>query len=520
MIKQTLKPLKEKWSEALRLAAPLLGLVTILCFTVAPLSSGTLLCLWLGMAFVVAGVVLFMLGVQLGLAPIGEQLGAAMVHRRDLPALLILGFGLGFMVTISEPDLQVLASQVAFLPQTELILAAAAGVGILLAVALFRMVIGIALPWLLGGFYLLAFILVFTLPNGIPQAAFGAGGVVTGPMTVSFIMALGMGVQAVRNDRHAVNDSFGLVGLCSAGPVLAILFVAKFFPKVPQAAASTAVPQVDDSVSLWESFWKVLSQGMVRTAVSLAPIVLFFWLFQVFVLHLSRNSVARIAVGLGYTYLGLVLFSTGMSAGLWPAASLLGERLSHLSGSWVIVPVGAGIGFLTARTEPAVRLLHQQVEMLTDKALSARSMDWSLSVGMAFAMGLALLQIKSGVSVLWFLVPCYVVALVLSWFTPKFFIALAFDAGSAVSGPMTAAFLLPFVQGSCFAGQEGALEAFGVVAMVAAAPLITVQVWGICNRQAQRRRVKEKFPTVLSQQLGPLPVQAFAQLPENEIVKL
>ena len=424
---------------------------------------------------------------------------------------MALSFLLGFIITISEPDLQVLAQQVPAVPNLTLILAVACGVGVFLVVALLRMLFSIALPPFLVCFYAVIFILAFFVPKEFLSVAFDSGGVTTGPMTVPFIMALGVGISATRSDRHAADDSFGLVALCSIGPILAVMMLGLIYNPDSAAYTPPVIPEIADSKQLWNLFAVELPTYMKEIALSLLPIVLFFAVFQALILKLSGRNLTRILIGLVYTYIGLVLFLTGVNVGFMPAGNYLGQVLSGLSHPWVIVPIAMVMGYFIVKAEPAVYVLNKQVEEITDGAIPARAMGTALSAGVAISVGIAMIRVLTGISILWILIPGYTIALVISFFVPKIYTAIAFDSGGVASGPMTAAFLLPLAQGACVAlGGNIVTDAFGVVAMVAMTPLITIQVMGLYSKLAE----KKKTAAV------PTPAYAFDLLDDDAIIEL
>ena len=360
-----------------------------------------------------------------------------------------------------------------------LILSVAAGVGAFLVVALLRILFGIALAPLLVVFYGVIFVIARFVPDNFLAVAFDSGGVTTGPMTVPFIMALGVGISAIRNDKHAENDSFGLVALCSIGPVLAVLLLGLVYPAQGSYVAAD-VPEAFNSVELGRLFLSEIPYYLKEIAGSLLPIVFFFGIFQLVSIQLHKKTLNKICVGLLYTYVGLVLFLTGANVGFIPAGNYLGTVMASLPCPWILVPVGMVIGYFIVKAEPAVYVLMKQVEELTDGDISGKAMQISLSVGVAASVGLSMLRVLTGIPIMYFLIPGYAIALFLTLFVPKIFTAIAFDSGGVASGPMTATFLLPLAQGACTAvGGDVVKDAFGVVAMVAMTPLITLQVLGL-----------------------------------------
>ena len=503
------RKLTEKFEEALKAVIPVIAIVLILSFTIAPITPSILLVFLMGALMVMVGMMFFTLGAETSMTPMGEKVGARMTQSKNVWVITILSFVLGLIITISEPDLQVLAQQVPSVPNMTLILAVTVGVGVFLVIALLRMLFGIALPHLLVFFYVITFVLVFFVPMDFRAVAFDSGGVTTGPMTVPFIMALGVGISAIRNDKHAADDSFGLVALCSIGPILAVLILGMIYRPTESGVSVTMLPQVEDSVELWNLFAHGLPEYMKEISMSLLPIVVFFGLFQIFALRLSGRALKKILVGLVYTYIGLVLFLTGANVGFMPAGNYLGQVLGAHEFKYLLVPLGALIGFFIVKAEPAVYVLNHQVEEITDGAISAGAMGVSLSVGVAVSVALAMIRVLTGIPILYFLIPGYAVAIGLSFFVPKIFTAIAFDSGGVASGPMTATFLLPLAQGACVAvGGNLVADAFGVVAMVAMTPLITIQILGMVYQLKQRFGKKSEVE------------YAFEALDEDAIIEL
>ena len=491
---------------------PIIGIVLLLCFTIAPISPSVLLCFLMGAVLILVGMMFFTLGAEMSMTPMGERIGTCLTRSRNLPVIVALAFLLGFIVTISEPDLQVLAGQVPAVPNMTLILSVACGVGAFLVIALLRMLFSMALPPLLVVCYAVVFVLAAFVPKDFLSVAFDSGGVTTGPMTVPFIMALGVGVSAIRSDRHAADDSFGLVALCSVGPILAVMILGMIYN--PQNAAYTApvIQEFGDSREMGLMFLLNFPLYMKEIAMALLPIFLFFMIFQIFLLKLAKRKVKKILVGFVYTYLGLVLFLTGANAGFMPAGNYLGQVLAGFRFTWILVPIAMVIGYFIVKAEPAVYVLNKQVEEITDGAISAGAMGAGLSVGVAVSLGLAMIRVITGISILWFLIPGNAVALGISFFVPKIYTAIAFDSGGVASGPMTAAFLLPLAQGACTAlGGNIVTDAFGVVAMVAMTPLITIQIMGLYARITERKQRKASAGTG---------VLAFDGIDDNAVIEL
>ena len=489
--------LNEKLQESLAAVLPILAIVLILSFTIAPLPTSVLMAFLFGAVLLVVGMMFFSLGAELAMSPMGERVGACITKTRRVGIMLTLGFLLGFLITISEPDLQVLANQVQAVPNMVLIVTVAVGVGLFLCFAMLRMLLSVPLNTMLVGFYIVVFVLAMFVPKDFLAVAFDSGGVTTGPMTVPFIMAMGVGVSAIRSDRHSANDSFGLVALCSIGPILAVLILSLIFRPDGGSYTAVVIPEIGDSAALWQLFFVAFPTYFKEIAVSLLPIAAFFAVFDLVSLHLERKQLIRIGVGLAYTYLGLVIFLTGVNVGFMPAGNYLGSVIAGLSCNWIIIPIGMLIGYFIVMAEPAVYVLMRQVEELTDGAIPGSAMKHSLSIGVAVSVGLAMIRVLTGISIFYLLVPGYAVAIVLSFFVPKLFTAIAFDSGGVASGPMATTFLLPFAMGACSAvGGNIVTDAFGVVAMVAMTPLITIQGLGLIYRLRTKHGAVAPAPAV------------------------
>ena len=472
--------LQEKLDEALTAVLPIISIVLILSLTIAPMTSSVLLAFLFGGVMLVVGMMFFTLGAELAMEPMGEQMGGRITKTRKLWIILPMGFLLGTLITMSEPDLQVLAGQVKSIPNDVMIFSVAGGVGLFLTLALLRMLLGIKLRTLLVVFYLAVIVLALIAPADFIAVAFDAGGVTTGPMTVPFILSFGVGISAIRSDSNAHGDSFGLIALCSVGPVLAVLVLSLIYHVDGADYSGAVVPSFTDSVELRDLFTSAIPTYLHEIATALMPIVVFFGVFQLTGLQLGTKTLMRIGIGLVYTYVGLVLFLTGVNVGFMPAGTYLGETLASLPYRWVIIPVGMLIGYFIVKAEPAVYVLMKQVEEMTSGAISGAVLQRSLSIGVSVSIGLAMIRVLTGISILYLVIPGYLLSLALSFVVPDIFTAIAFDSGGVASGPMTATFLLPLATGACLAvGGNVVTDAFGVVAMVAMTPLIAIQILGV-----------------------------------------
>ena len=469
----------EKLKEAAASVLPVSAIVAVLCLVLVPVDVGLMLSFLFGSALLILGMGMFTLGAEVSMTRIGNLIGARMTKSKKLWFILVVSLLLGIAITMAEPDLQVLAANVPALDKTALILTVSVGVGLFLVLCMVRILFRISLRRLLIICYALVFLGAFLSERGMLSVAFDSGGVTTGPMTVPFIMALGVGVASIRSDENAKSDSFGLVALCSIGPVLAVMLLGIIYRPDTAASAEIAVSRIETSVQLGADYLHALPHYIAEIAMALLPIFVFFLLFQVFALRLRKLPFVKILIGMAYTFLGLVLFLTGVNVGFSPLGYVLGGAMVEQGLSWLLVPLAMLMGWFIIDAEPAVYILNKQVEELTSGAISAKAMGMSLSIAVALANGLAMVRVLTGAPILYFVVPGYLIALALTFFVPPTFTAIAFDSGGVASGPLTATFMLPLAMGACTAaGGNVMTDAFGIVALVAMMPLITVQVMG------------------------------------------
>ena len=486
--------LTEKITESLASVLPVTGIVLFLILTFVPVSAEMLVSFLMGGVLLLIGMSLFNLGAETAMSPMGEYVGSKMTASRKLWLVLSVSFFVGVMITVSEPDLQVLANQISSIPNLTLILAVGIGVGLFLVVAMLRILFRIRLKYLLLGFYVAVFLLAFFIPKGFLAVAFDSGGVTTGPMTVPFIMALGIGVAAISSSDKGGDANFGLVALCSVGPIIAVMILALIFPGNAEAATEYSMPPVEHSRDIAELFVVQIPHYIKEMALALGPIVVFYLLFRLCTGGVGSGGLGKILVGVGYTYVGLVLFLTGVNVGFMPVGNYLGHAIAGSALRWMIVPLGMLIGYFIVAAEPAVHVLKKQVEEVTAGTIPGSVLSTTLSVGVAVSVGIAMIRVLTGLPILWIVVPGYVIALALSFFVPDIFTSIAFDSGGVASGPMTATFLLPFAVGACTAvGGHVVEDAFGVVALVAMTPLIAIQVLGLIYklRSAKKAETEE-----------------------------
>ena len=483
--------LKEKIRESLSAVLPITGIVLMLSIFVIPMELGSVVMFLTGALMLIVGMGFFQLGAEMAMTPLGEGVGVQISKMKKLLTVLLTGFLMGVIITVSEPDLQVLAGQVPSVPNMVLIMTVAVGVGLFLALAIVRIRYKISLSMLLIVCYLALILVSMFVPKEFLAVAFDSGGVTTGPMTVPFIMAMGVGLASVRSDKNAANDSFGLVALSSVGPILAVLILGCFFKPTEAAYTLTDVATVVTTQDVARVFAQGLPLYAREVLLSLVPILWVFLIFQWLTHRYHGLQIKRIIVGFGYTYIGLVLFLCGANVGFAPVGAYLGKELAGLSLRWILVPIGALIGYYIVKAEPAIQVLNHQVEAVTNGAISVKMMNRCMQIGVAASVGLAMLRVLTGISIQWFVIPGYIIALVLSRLVPDIFIGIAFDSGGVASGPMTSTFLLPLSIGVCEAlGGNLMTDAFGVVALVALTPLIAIQLMGLVYKLKTAKRTQ------------------------------
>ena len=494
-----MKELWEKIKEALVSALPVTAIVYVLALTpLFDLSAAELITFTVGAVMLILGIGLFNLGADMAMTPMGVHMGSGLSRQKKLSLLLIVCFVMGMLITVAEPDLQVLAKQVsAVMNGTVLIYCVGIGVGAFLVISVLKIVFKKSLSHILMLFYMLLFALALMLVvsgnESLLPLAFDSGGVTTGPITVPFIMALGVGIAGVLGDRRSKENSFGLVALCSVGPILAVLLLGIF----SSADMQYQVPDYTVSNDILGAFLHTAGHTAKEVAIALGMIVACFIVCQLAFLKLPKRRLLRIAVGVVFTYLGLVIFLTGVNVGFMPIGYKLGTALSELNEALLVV-FGLIIGVLVVLAEPAIHVLNAQVETITCGLVSKKSMMLGLCIGVGSAIALSMVRIIFDFSLVYYVIPGYFVSLALSLFVPPVYTAIAFDSGGVASGPMTSGFILPFATGVCVALQgEAAVmaDAFGVVAMVAMAPLITIQLLGfrgiVAERVSEKRAMKK-----------------------------
>lgn len=485
--------------EALQSVLPIAAIVLVLSVSLASLNAGVLVMFLFGTLLLIAGMSFFTIGSGISMEPLGEGIGIQISKTKKIGISLVICFVLGVLITIAEPDLQVLAEQVPSIPNMVLILCVAVGVGVFLAIAMLRTRKGIPLSKMLVVFYAIIIVLAFFAPAEFVPTAFDSGGVTTGPITVPFIMALGAGMATMRGDKHSGEDSFGLVSLCSIGPILSVLILSICYNPTPETT-ETVIPVVETTTEAFAQFVHALPEYAEEVLIAILPSVLMFVVFQLISRRFHKHQIAKISVGLIYTYLGLVMFLTGANVGFMPAGRLIGAAIAGGEHKYLLIPIGMLMGYFVVSAEPAVHSLKKQVVEVTNGAISQKSVGYALSIGVAVSVGISMLRVLTGIPVLPFLIVGYIISLAISFFVPAIYTGIAFDSGGVASGPMTTTFMLPFAVGACeMLGGNVMLDAFGIVALIAMTPLITIQILGLSGnikRHRMLQRIHDEFSQI------------------------
>ncbi len=489
---------KDKILESLKSILPIGLIVLALSMTITPLSPANLLLFLIGVVFLVFGMSLFTMGAEMSMQPLGTKIGSSIGSSKKIWLIAFIAFVIGIIITIAEPDLQILATQVPDIkPSFLLIITVSIGVGIFLMFAVLRIIFKINLSIILVVFYVTALTLSFFVPDAFKPLAFDSGGVTTGPMTVPFIMSIGAGVSTARSGGKR-DDSFGLTALCSIGPIISVLTLGIITQaKMDSEYPVPETPVITDTREGILRYLADIDSGILHyakeVAIALLPIVVFTVIFQLATRAFSKTQIIRILIGVIYTFLGLAVFLTGANVGFMPMGIEMGKHLAGLGSGWLLVPVSMLLGFFIVKAEPSVYVLNKLVEEMTAGAISGRTTGLGLSVGVAAALGLSAVRILTQLPIVYILIPGYVIALVLCFFVPKIFVGISFDSGGVASGTMMSAFVLPLAIGACLTVNGGDAsrimsDAFGCVAFVAMAPIIAIQTFGLIYNIKSRRR--------------------------------
>lgn len=489
-----MRELLSKFKEVTVSVLPITIIVLILNFTITPIESDLIWRFLIGAVFIIVGLGIFLFGADLGIQPIGTLMGSTLTKTKKISIIILFGFVLGFFITIAEPDLQILAKQVnevtsGAVSQAVLLIVVSLGVAVLLVIGLLRVVFNIALSKILTILYGIILLLSIFTSSGFLGISFDAAGATTGSMTVPFILALGLGIASVNGKKTSEEDSFGLVAIASIGPIASVLIMSI----ISKVEISSELSNNNNGAvnGILSPYIHEIPKILLEVAVALLPLVVLFLIFQIIYFKLSKKKFMKILKGMGYTFIGLVLFLTGVNAGFMEVGSEIGRAVALLENNWILIPIGFILGFTVIFAEPAVHVLNEQVEDVTSGHIKKEFILYTLSIGVAIAVSLSMIRIMvPWMKLAYYLLPGYIIAIILSYKVPKIFVGIAFDSGGVASGPMTATFILAFAQGAADAIDSAnvLIDAFGVIAMVALTPLIAIQILGLIYK---RKTMKE-----------------------------
>jgi len=495
------KVLKEKIMEAFSSVLPITVIVLLVSVFLTPLPSGTVLMFLAGAALLIVGIGFFTMGADMALMPMGEGISVELTKTSKLILVIPVTLVIGFIISIAEPDLQVLGRQTPGIPAVILIGTVSIGVGLCLVISIIRPLLKIRLSTLLVIFYIAILVVAFFSPSNFVPVGFDSGGVTTGPITVPFILAMGIGVASLRSDKNSQDDIFGLLALCSAGPILAVLILGFFYKPDSVELESFVLQEAVTSQDVVKYYIQGLPSFIRDVGISLGAIALCFVVFQLITRRYRGRQLGRIAMGFFYTLFGVVIFLTGVNIGFFPVGQLLGSQLVASPFKWALIPLGALIGYFIVAAEPAVHVLNKQVDEITKGAITEKMMNVGLSIGMSAALVLTIVRILFSIPIMWILFPGYAFALILTFFVPRIFTGIAFDSGGVTAGSMSSAFLLPFAIGICEGvGGDVMIDAFGVVGIVAMPPLVVIQLMGLLYKfranKAAAVQIEERAETI------------------------
>jgi len=482
-----------KLKEATISILPIMCIVLLLAGTLVPLSGVVVVQFLIACVLLIFGMSCFTLGADVAMLPIGENIGSYLSKTHKVWFMLLVGFLMGVVITIAEPDLMVLANQVPMIESWKIVLVVGVGVGVFMMFAILRILLKIPLSFVLAFAYITIFVLSYFVPPQFAPFSFDSGSVTTGPISVPFLMAFGLGLASVRGgDKSDSDSSFGLVALGSAGPIIAVMILGVMVDgSVFDAAVNTTSRLSYNWVDMATSFFDTIPHNLLEVALIILPILIIFMLFQFFLLKLPAKKVGIIILGLFFVYVGIVLFFTGVNVGFLPIGSEIGSVIVGKENSWIFVPIACVIGFVIVLAEPAVHVLTHQVELLTDGRIPSKTILMCVCIGVAISLGLCALRVLCQFSIWWVLVPAYAISIVLAFIVPHIFTGIAFDSGGVATGAMATTFVLPLIMGACASlGADSMLYAFGTLSFIAVTPLITIQFLGLVVKIANKRKQK------------------------------
>lgn len=491
------KNLKNKLKESFLSILPIALIVCLLSITVIDIDKSLFVKFLICSVLLIFGMSLFNLGAEMSMIKIGESIGAGLTKTKKLSLMLISAFVIGFVITFAEPDLAVLATQTP-MNKWVFIICVSLGVAVFLLLAVLKIIFNINLSLLLGIAYGLVFVLAFIFPNKFLPLSFDSGSVTTGPISVPFIMAFGLGLSSVIGGKHSKDDSFGLIALASAGPILSVMILSIFVKGDPTIATSTTVSST--WANMMPDIFSHLLENLKDILIVILPIAAIFIFYQLTIIKLPKVAIIKITIGLVYTYIGIVIFLTGISSAYLPLASEIGKQIIENGQKWILLPLSLVLGYFIIAAEPAVQVLKKQVEEITDGAIKQKTILIAMSIGVAFSVFLAMLKTLYNIPFMAIILPLYALSIGLSFYNSKILSAVAFDAGGTATGAMAVSFILPLISGvSSALGQDPLTSAFGTIALIAIVPVLSLQILGFFHKRAEVRINKRETKATKSQ---------------------
>ena len=481
-----LKSLKNNLKEATSTILPIVIFVVVLCLII-PMSPALLISFLLSSLLLIMGTGLFTFGADLSMLIIGERIGSRLVKSKKIWVILLVSLIIGTVITIAEPDLRVLADQLSTIPSNALIVIISIGVGVFLLLSALRSLFRLDLNIILLISFIIIFLLIPFVPGDFIPLAFDAGGATTGTISIPFIMTLGVGLAANRTDKNAKESSFGLIALGSTGPILMVMLMGLFY----KPSSTIDMSQFINDTFGFSEYINQLGISFGDVLFSISPIIIVFLIFQLFTKDINKKELRKVIFGIVVIIVGLTLFLTAANVGFMDMGYFIGEYVANSSYKYLLIPITMIIAFFIAVAEPAVKILIDQVEELTEGSISNSAMKFGLSLGVSLAAGLSVIRAFTGTPIVYYIVPAYIICLLLMFIVPKTFTAIGFDSGGAAGGTLTMAFLLPIAIGICLANNGNILtDAFGISALASVVPIITVQLIGLIYKLKNRATVR------------------------------
>lgn len=485
-----------KFKEVIFSVIPIFILVIILNFTLVPIENDLIAWFFVGTIFVIIGLTVFLIGVDIGITPFGEHTGKVVAKSNNIWIVLIAGVFLGFLISIAEPGLIVLSNQVDLvtsgqISSFEMLIVVSIGLSILLSLGFFRIFYNLPLHKILIVLYIIIFGLALLSSREFLAISFDASGSTTGILAVPFILSLSVGISKLKKDSKASEkDSFGLIAIASTGAIISVLLLGIFDNTYEFVENSGVI--VDESISIISFLLQVSINSLKDSTLALIPLAIILMILQKLVFNLKKRDFRKVVTGFSFAFIGLLLFLFGVNAGFMSVGSQIGNDLAMLDNKSYIIIIGFIIGFVIVLAEPAVYVLTHQIEDVTSGYIKRNIVLVPLAIGVGISVALSVIRILVPSIQLWhYLLPGYFISLLLMFFTPKLFVGIAFDAGGVATGPMTATFILAFIQGAA-ATYEGAsliVDGFGMIAMVAMTPIITLEILGLIYKGTSKKGV-------------------------------